>query len=98
MQIQIQAPWEVNEYLRAVIIENVEKLNTYYDRIERADVYLKMGDTTVPEGKLLEIRLAVPGNDLFAQDTADSFEQAVAGTTEKLRRQLIKHKDKLNKR
>ncbi len=98
MQILIHAPWEVNEYLETVIREKVGKLTTYYDRIERADVYLKMGDATAPEAKLLEIRLAVPKDDLFAKDVGESFEQAVAGAAEKLRRQLLKRKDKLSAR
>ncbi len=98
MQVLIHAPWEVNDYLDTVIREKVGKLETYYDRIERADVYLKMGDATAQDAKVLEIRLAIPGDDLFAKDVRESFEQAVAGAAEKLRRQLLKRKKKMNAR
>ena len=96
MQIQVHAPWEVNDYLYGVIYEKVEKLGTYYDRIEKADVYLSMGNGSMTSGKVLEIRLAVPGNDLFIKAEAESFEIAVANATQKMRRQLIRHKEQLS--
>lgn len=96
MKIQIHAPWEVNDYLEGVIYKKLEKLNTYYGRILRADVYLKMKDDDSYDGKMVEINLHVPINDLFAKDTAESFEKAVASVANKLERQLKKRKEKLS--
>lgn len=96
MQVQIHAPWSVNEHLDETIKEKINKLTTYYSRIERVDVYLKMGDSNMQDAKVVKIRVAVPKNDLFAEGHSDSFEKAIADVTEKLYKQLIKHKDKLS--
>jgi putative sigma-54 modulation protein len=46
------------------------------------------------DNKVAQIRLEVPGNDLFAKNQSRSFEQAADTAVEALRRQLIKHKNK----
>lgn len=98
MNINIQAPWEVNDYLNGIITEKIGKLSEIDDSILHADVFLKTGVNTGIEDKLIEVRLRVPGPEVFAQAAADSFEKAVAAASEKLRRQLIKRKQKLSKR
>lgn len=95
MLIQIRAPWEVNDYLKGIIENKLHKLEKITDDIIEADVYLKMGDSVVPNDKITEIRLLVPGHDLFADSSKDSFEKSVADVTSKLRVQLIKRKEKL---
>lgn len=94
MKIQIHAPWEVNPYFGGLIQKKVEKLYTFYERIERADVYLKNREGETVNDKSVEIRLAIPGNDLFAEDRSDTIEKAFAGAIEKVRRQLVRQKDK----
>jgi len=44
-----------------------------------------------------EIKLSVPGNDIFAKKQCKTFEEATDLAVEALRRQLKKHKEKLNK-
>ena len=94
MKIQIEAPWEVNEYTRSVIEEKLQKLDKFNDGIIRADVYLKMGDTLKHNDKIMEVRLHVPGPDIFAEANGDSVEKAANDISEKLRRQLVKRKEK----
>ncbi len=43
----------------------------------------------------MEIRLAVPGNDLYAKRRAVSFEEAAVNTIEALRSQVEKDKAKV---
>jgi putative sigma-54 modulation protein len=46
------------------------------------------------ENKTVEIKLNIPGNQLFAKEEAKSFEEATDQATEALRRQLRKLKIK----
>ena len=98
MQITIHKSSDLAESTKSVIREKVEKLETYYDRIERADVYVNEGDGTGANSHTVEVRLAVPGPDLYAEYTDESVERAIADVTEALRRQIKKHKEKLQDR
>lgn len=93
MKINIQAPWEVNDYLRKVITEKVEKLTAYGTEILHADVFLKNGTHTGVDDKLVEIRLRLRGPELFAQAYADTFEKSVAHTVDKIKKQLLRKKE-----
>jgi len=95
MKINIQAPWEVNDYTKDQITSKVEKLTNYFDRLQSADVFMKIKDKEAPEDKLIEIRLRMPGPEMFARANSDTFEKAVALVSEKLRKQLIKKKELL---
>ena len=94
MKIQIEAPWEVNDYTRGIIEEKLQKLDKFSDEIIRADVYLKMGDNTFPNDKITEVSLSVPGPNIFAEASSDSFEKSVNEVSNKLRVQLLKRKEK----
>jgi putative sigma-54 modulation protein len=47
------------------------------------------------ENKLAEIKVNIPGKELFAKKQSQSFEKSVDEAVEALRRQLKKHKEKL---
>lgn len=98
MKINIQAPWDVNDYLRNIIDEKIEKLYTIDNRIVHADIFLKKGGHSGIEDKLVEIRLRVPGPEIFAQTYSDTYEKAVVATVEKLRKQMIKKKELLEEK
>lgn len=94
MKVNIHASWEVNDYLNQVIHDHLQKLQTFYEGIIYADVYLKNGDGEGVKDKTVEIKLGIPGPDVFAQESEETLEKAVASTAEKLRRQLKKVKEK----
>ncbi|PPK88309.1 putative sigma-54 modulation protein [Neolewinella xylanilytica] len=94
MQVIIHNSSELSDVTTKVINEKVNKLETYYDRIERAEVFLKEDDGSAANGHTVDIRLFIPGNDLFATHTDESIERATAEVTEALRRQILKHKSK----
>jgi putative sigma-54 modulation protein len=48
----------------------------------------------VKENKVTEIKLLVPGKDLFAKRQCKSFEEATDDAVEALRRQIRKQRDK----
>lgn len=78
------------------IKEKLGKLTLFHDNILAGDVTLRVGpDGERPENKHVEIRLAVPGNDLFAKRRAASFEEAAVNTIEALRNQVERDKAKV---
>ena len=78
------------------IKEKLGKLTLFHDGILASDVTLRVGpEGERPENKHAEIRLAVPGNDLFAKRKAVSFEEAAVNAIEALRNQLEKDKAKV---
>ena len=94
MNIEIQSPHvHLNETLTAFVNDKVNHLNHFYNRIESANVCLKLDKSDTHENKVCEIRLAIPGNDLFAKRNAHSFESAVSETIDAIHKQLIKHKE-----
>ena len=73
----------------------VEKLTHFHDRIVGAEVFLKVDKKESHSNKVAEIRMNIPGKELFASKQCDSFEAAADEAVEALRKQLRKHKDKL---
>ena len=45
--------------------------------------------------KIVEIKINVPGNDLFVKEQAESFEIALDRTVNVMKKLLIRHKEKL---
>jgi len=76
------------------IQKKIDKLETFYDRMVDGEVFLRLNNEGV-ENKTVEIKLKVPGNQLFAKEQAKSFEEATDLATEALRSQLKKFKTRL---
>jgi putative sigma-54 modulation protein len=82
--------------LEGFIQERANKLETFYDRIQHGEVYVKkMKDTDADDSKVVEIKLFLPGDSLFSKVAAKTFEEATDNVVEGLRRQLKKYKEKL---
>ncbi|MDY6801588.1 MAG: ribosome-associated translation inhibitor RaiA [Bacteroidota bacterium] len=76
-------------------IENkVNKLIQYYDNIIGAEVFLRLENDQSTENKVAEIRLDIPGSDIFAKKRTKSFEESIDNVIEALRKQITKHKEK----
>ncbi|MEL6277080.1 MAG: HPF/RaiA family ribosome-associated protein [Bacteroidota bacterium] len=99
MQVIINKSGTISDEQVSFIEEKMEKLQTFYDRIERADVHFRTDDRTKEADSITVIaRLAIPGNDVAAEYTDPSLEKAVVEVQEKLRRQLIKVKERQSRR
>ncbi|MBK7871472.1 MAG: ribosome-associated translation inhibitor RaiA [Saprospiraceae bacterium] len=99
MTIQVNAPFKISDNLQALIEDKIGKLETFYERIHEAEVFFKDEENSnqqAPKGNTVELRLHVPGNILYAEFSDETYEKALAETVEKMRRQLIKHKEKVN--
>ena len=89
--------FDADKKLLAFIQERVDKLAQYHDKIIDGEVILKIEKSSTSENKVAEIKLLVPGTDIFAKKQCKSFEEATDMAVEALRRQLKKHKEKLKK-
>src|SRR5438045_3913848 len=78
------------------IQKKVDKLHTFYDRLVDGEVFLRLNNEGF-ENKTVEIKLRVPGNQLFAIEKAKSFEAAAVMATDALEMQLRKFKSKVKR-
>lgn len=95
MEIKIQTiHFEAGEKLQNYIQKRVAKLERFCDGIQTAEVSLKVIKPETAMNKDASIRLSVPGGELFAQKTSDTFEESVDLCADVLTRQLEKYKEK----
>lgn len=95
MDIQIQSlHFDATEKLQAFVEKKVTKLSKYSDDIISADVTLKVTKPESSMNKDASIKLNVKNDDLFANKTAETFEEAVDLSIEALEKQLVKYKEK----
>lgn len=77
------------------IQKKTDKMDTYYDQIIDGEVIMRLDKNNRSENKIVEIKLNVPGKQLFAKHQAESFESATDEVMEGLRRQIKKYKEKV---
>jgi len=99
MQIEMHSVhFNADEKLTEHIKARLQKLELFHDRIIASEVFLRLEhDSTDRENKVVEIKLNVRGKDLFAKKQSKTFEEAADQTVEALRKQLIKHKGRVQK-
>ena len=97
MKIIIHTPgFKASEKLTDFVTDHVEKLSLNSDRIIEAQVVLKKTKSATDADKLCELRIEIPGNDIFASRQGDTFEDTVMETIQAARTQLKKWKDSMN--
>ncbi len=98
MNIKINSvKFATNKKLEDFVNAKVKKLMLYYDDIIRAEVYLKIENNQDLNNKVAEIKLEIPGNDLFAKKQSKSFEESTDSAVNALKRQITRHKNKLRR-
>ena len=91
MNIQIHSiHFDADKDLLALINYKLNKLVTFNDSIISADVFLRIEKNNEMENKLVDVKMHVPGKELFAKRHATTFEVALDEVTEALRRQVVK--------
>ncbi len=96
MEIQVQSiHFDADSRLLEFIQKKLDKLDTFFDRIQSGEVYLRLdkGDHS-NKNKVVEVKIALPGTTIFAKDQAESFEAATDEVVESLKQQIKKYKDK----
>lgn len=95
MKLQMHSiHFDADQKLIDFIQKKANKLDTFYDRIVDGEVFLRLTKKESRENKMVEIKLNIPGSQLFAKEEADSFEAAADLAVEALRRQIKKYKEK----
>jgi putative sigma-54 modulation protein len=98
MQLQVHSiHFDADQKLIDFINEKVGKLEQYHDQIIGGEVYLKLEKSDSKENKIAEIKIFVPGKDLFSKRQCKTFEESIDAAVEALRRQIRRHKAKLVK-
>ncbi|MEI6124588.1 MAG: ribosome-associated translation inhibitor RaiA [Bacteroidota bacterium] len=87
--------FKTDQKLEDYINEKVEKLSGIFEGLLTSEVTLKIDKNEKEGNKVTEIRLVIPGYDLFAKKQSKSFEHATDIAVEALRKQLVKHKGKV---
>ena len=75
--------------------DKVKKLSKFYDEILAAEVFLKLENTQDTDNKIVEIKIEIPGNNLFSRKQSKTFEESTDLAIDALKLQLIKHKEKM---
>ena len=96
MNVKIQSiKFDADKKLVDFIEKKVLKLERFFDGIIDAEVFLTLENAQDPENKKAGIRLDIPGNELFAERSCKTFEEAVDESIEALKVQIMKAKEKM---
>lgn len=86
--------FDADEKLIEFVNEKVTKLEVFFDHIIAGEVFLRLDKASNSENKVAEIKLSIPGKELFAKKQCKSFEEAADLACEALRKQVKRHKIK----
>jgi putative sigma-54 modulation protein len=93
MQINITGHHvEVTQALREYVTTKFDKLDRFFDKINNVQVIL----TVDKLHQIAEATLHINGGEIHAKADSENMYAAIDSLTDKLVRQLNKHKDKLN--
>ena len=91
MQVQIHSiHFDADKALLAFIESKLQKLTVFNNTIISSEVFLRVEKGDRKENKLVEIKLHIPGKELFSKRNSISFEAAADEVVEALRRQIAK--------
>lgn len=99
MNYIIQSPnKEVSLEKEELIQKKFKHLERLLPGMMRCDIVLRMEKSGEQDSYIVEGKLQVPGNDLFAKEQAASYEMAAEKVCVDLENQIRKQKEKKNKR
>jgi len=95
MEITIQSiHFEVSKKLNDFIQKKVGRLSKFNEDVLLADVTLKVVKPETNDNKDASVLLHLSGTELYSQEVANTFEEAIDKCVKKLERQVLKHKEK----
>ncbi len=77
------------------IQKRMDKLDMFYDKVIKSEVYLKVENTSNKQNKVFEARVSVPGDSFIVKKQCKTFEEGADTAVSSLERQLKKRKQKL---
>lgn len=95
MEIQIQSiHFKADQKLIGFINEKVAKLNQFFEGIISSEIFLRLDKADNSANKVAEIKIHVPGNELYVKRQCKTFEEAVDTCLLALTKQVKKYKEK----
>ncbi len=96
MKVQMHSiRFDADQKLIDYIQKKIDKLDKFYDRVIDGEVYMRLDKDDNMENKIIELKLNIPGTQLFVKERSRTFEAATDVAVDALKRQLTRHKDKL---
>jgi len=96
MNIRIQSVnFKADQKLLEFTENRLNKLSRFFDRIERIEVIMKADKPSIMDNKNVEVKIAVPGDDIVIKKKSNTFEDAVNQIIPVAKTTLVKHKEKL---
>jgi len=96
MKLQMHSiRFDADQKLIDFIQKKVDKLDKFFDRIIDGEVFMRLDKDNNMENKIIEIKLNIPKNQLFAKERSKTFEAAADLAVEGLKKQILKHKEKI---
>lgn len=86
--------FNTNATLNSKIEEKLKKLGQKHNWIQAAEVILKIDHNDKDKDKVIEIRLTVPRNDLYAHKRAEKWELAIRDVFRALDHLIKKQKER----
>ncbi len=96
MTTTIECPFNLSPENRKHIKQFMDNLGKYEKRITQSNVFFKEDDGNTPNDISVQIRVRVPGEDIFVQDTDPQAMTAFGKAYKSLKRQVKKRREKLN--
>lgn len=97
MRLQMHSiHFDADPKLLSFIQTKLAKLDAIYDRITSGEVFLRLdkSESSKMRDKTLEVKINIPGGELFVKERAKTFEEATDVAIEALKIQLKKFKEK----
>jgi len=85
--------FDADSKLLDVVQKKMDKLDRFFDRIVDGEVFMRLNNEGI-KNKTVEIKLNIPGDQLFATASAASFEAASDEAAQALTKQLKRFKEK----
>lgn len=98
MNVSINAVrFKADSKLEQFIVKKVGKLSGFYEGVIGSEITLKISKSEARDNKIAEIRIQIPGYDLYAKKQSNTFEEATDTAINALKKQLEKHKRRFKK-
>lgn len=89
MRIVIESPgFKADQKLLNFVTKKLQNLAHFNETIIEGNVCLKVDSSGTQENKLCEIKLVVPGNDLFTTRNSETFQKSITKAVNALKSQL----------
>ncbi|MGH8822670.1 MAG: ribosome hibernation-promoting factor, HPF/YfiA family [Rhodoferax sp.] len=87
---------EVTPALRSYVTTKLDRISRHFDQVVDVKVLLTVEKQKEKEGRQrAECNIHVKGNDMFAESSHEDLYAAVDELVDKLDRQVVRHKDRL---